>query len=152
MKTKMTCSTPMETQFFTCNVTGRNLDICASCGMSGVELVEPAQEVKVLYSKVFAICTDCKKLGREFVHGRKAVGQKAKHASKKREAERTAYRAEKKSREAGAQQQQQQEEIEEEITIGSDDDAVSEPSDNSLDEYEEARSEEISEEESELYE
>lgn len=97
-KPGLSCSTVMETQFFTCQLGSRQLDICGICGLADVaELLQPGEAEKALYSKVFPICSDCQAKGHEFPHGRKRAGA----------ARQAAATGKKKKRQAGRQQRQQ---------------------------------------------
>ncbi len=76
-KPGLDCGVPMESQFFTCSLAGRDTNICGVCGLAEAELLEPPPSLLNTFSKVWQLCTDCKAAGHEFPHGKKKANADA---------------------------------------------------------------------------
>ena len=63
MRGNLTCISNMESQFFLCNVAGRDLDVCSICGLDEAVLVEPSAELLGARCSAFAIFELCKSVG-----------------------------------------------------------------------------------------
>ena len=60
----------MESQFFLCNVAGRDLDVCSICGLDEAVLVEPPAELLEARCSAFAICAKALERHGSLVGGR----------------------------------------------------------------------------------
>ena len=60
VKDELSCSSDTESQFFICNVAGRNLNVCSICGMDETTLVDPPSALLELYCSAFATCQTCR--------------------------------------------------------------------------------------------
>ena len=92
VKEDLTCNSNMESQFFLCNLAGRNVDVCSICGLDEGSMVEPSEELLEQYCNAFAICQMCKDAGGECVTSRRRSNGQLKSNKRKRDSERAAYR------------------------------------------------------------
>ena len=91
----LTCRTPMETQFFTTGLAGRDTDICGICGLAEHELEQPPANMASMYSFVQPTCTKCRAAGEKFLHGRCSKNAAARAKKQAKTAERTKRKADK---------------------------------------------------------
>ena len=74
LKESLSCIVDMESQFFSCKVAGREVNICGVCGLAEAELLQPPNELVQQYAWVRPLCSNCKAANRDFPHGKKKGG------------------------------------------------------------------------------
>ena len=92
VKEELCCSSDMESQFFLCNVAGRNLNVCSICGMDETTLVEPPSELLELHCSAFPICQTCVDSKKTWLTSRKKSHGAAVQKKRKRQEATAAHR------------------------------------------------------------
>ncbi|CAG8787459.1 6037_t:CDS:2, partial [Cetraspora pellucida] len=65
VREKISCETPIELAYYSCQKSNINSNICYWCGYDN-ELAEPSESLKSKYKFLFPCCTLCRDIGKEF--------------------------------------------------------------------------------------